>query len=89
MGRKKSGTDPVKILRQLGAKWSPDLAAYASGKLDTGQIRCVLCGCAPCKCRFCGTVEENPYYLATGRPQFETCGMRIDPASGECPRGHR
>jgi hypothetical protein len=89
MGRKKSGPDPVKILKKLGAQWSPDFDAYASGQLPAHKVRCVLCGKAPCECRYCDAQNENHYYLATGRPQFETCGMRIDPASGECPRGHR
>lgn len=74
------------ILDQLGAVWSPDFDAYASGQ--PGPFRCALCGEAPCQCRNCSATYENTYYLATGRPQFEPCEMRIDPATGECPRGH-
>ena len=40
----------VKIVNRLGAKWSPDFDAYASGQLDISQVRCVLCGQAPCQC---------------------------------------
>jgi hypothetical protein len=66
----------------LGAEVSPDLDAYASGRLDISQVRCVLCGVAPCQCRQC----EAPYlrWLAT---EPEPCGMTIGPA-GQCPRGH-
>jgi hypothetical protein len=85
---KKSDPDPVKILGKLSAKWSPDFDAYASGKLPAHKVRCVLCGQAPCQCSYCDTQNENHYHLATGRPQFERCGMRIDPATGQCPRGH-
>lgn len=87
MGRKRSGPDPVKILNKLGAQWSPDLDAYASGQLPAHKIRCVLCGCAPCECRYCDAQEENIYQLPNRPPTWQ-CGMRIDPASGECPRGH-
>jgi hypothetical protein len=42
-------------LDQLGAKWSPDLDAYASGK--TSSPRCVLCLATPCECPPFGTPE--------------------------------
>jgi hypothetical protein len=87
MGHKRSAADPAKILKKLGAKWSPDFDAYASGRLPAHKVRCVLCGSAPCECRYCDAQYENRYYLATGRSQFERCGMRIDPATGQCPRG--
>lgn len=48
--RKKSNPDPVKIVNKLGAKWSPDLDAYTSGKIHASQIRCALCSKAPCEC---------------------------------------
>jgi len=79
--------DPIEILNTLGATWSPDFDAYASGQLDISRVRCVLCGHAPCECRQCTAVYENRYHLATGRPQFELCGMTIH--DGQCPRGHR
>ena len=85
----RDGLDPAEILDALGAKWSPDLGAFLEGRLELHQMRCVLCGKAPCACRYCPATHENRYYLATGRPQYEPCGMRIDPATGECPRGHR
>ena len=76
---------PVEIVNQLGAKWSLDFDAYASGQLDISKVRCVLCGQAPCQCRFCEGTYRNVYYLATGRPEFEPCGFRLDP-DGSCPR---
>jgi hypothetical protein len=39
---------------------SPDLDAYATGRLDASQIRCALCTHAPCDCPPFGT----PAYLA-------------------------
>lgn len=48
-------SDPVKTVKKLGAKFSPDFDAYASGKLDAGKVRCVLCGKAPCQCPPFGT----------------------------------
>jgi hypothetical protein len=81
-------TTPMDVLLALGARVSPDLDAYASGRLDISQVRCVLCGEAPCRCRQC----EAPYqgYLA---PEPRTCGMTLGSAPGlapdECPRGHR
>ena len=80
-------TGPRQILDELGAVWSPDFDAYASGKLPISQVRCVLCGHAPCTCRQCEVIYGNPYHL-TFRPPTEVCGMTIQP-NGECPRGHR
>lgn len=75
-----SGLDPVDALDQLGAVWSPDFDAYASGQLDISRVRCVLCGKAPCACRFCELRHVS--YLGAE----SVCGMRVDPAAG-CPRG--
>lgn len=85
--RAADGTTPMDVLRALGAQFSPDLDAYASGRIEAHQVRCVLCKVAPCACLYCEATYENRYYLATGRPQFERCGMRVDPATGQCPRG--
>ena len=52
--------NPRKVLDQLGAVWSPDFDAYASGQLDASQIRCVRCGHVPCGCPPFGP----PGYLA-------------------------
>ena len=52
--------DPVTVLEALGAVWSPDFDAYASGQIDASAVRCVLCGHAPCDCPPFGT----PGYLA-------------------------
>lgn len=83
-----SAPDPVSLLDQLGAVWSPDFDAYASGSIPISQVRCVLCRHAPCTCTYCPAVHENAWYLINGRPQYGPCGMRVDPAAGECPRGH-
>jgi hypothetical protein len=79
--------DPMAALVALGARFSPDLDDYASGRLDISQVRCVLCGVAPCQCRQCPATHENRYYEIFGGPQFEPCGMTIGP-DGRCPRGH-
>lgn len=52
-----AGPDAVRIVNELGAVWSPDFAAYASGQLDISQVRCVLCRLAPCGCPPFGTDE--------------------------------
>jgi len=49
--------DPAEMLDQLGAVWSGDFDAYASGQLDASKIRCALCQCAPCECPQFGTPE--------------------------------
>lgn len=49
--------DPVGALEALGAVWSPDFDAYASGELDASRVRCVLCGLAPCGCPPFGSPE--------------------------------
>jgi ADP-ribose pyrophosphatase len=51
---------PVAALAALGAVWSADFGAYASGQIDAAAVRCVLCGQAPCGCPPFGT----PEYLA-------------------------
>ena len=55
-----SAADPRAALEQLGALWSPDFDAYASGELDAAAVRCVLCLTAPCSCPPFG----SPEYLA-------------------------
>jgi hypothetical protein len=75
--------NPMTVLLALGARVSPDLDAYASGRLDASQVRCVLCGVAPCRCRQC----EAPYRRWLAEVD-EPCGMTVGP-DGECPRGHR
>jgi hypothetical protein len=49
--------NPVAALNSLGAAWSPDFDAYASGQLDASRVRCVLCGHAPCDCPEFGSPE--------------------------------
>jgi hypothetical protein len=49
MGKPGGGkTSAMNQLRQLGAKFSPDFDAYASGQ--TKAPRCVLCQPEPCSC---------------------------------------
>jgi predicted dienelactone hydrolase len=40
----------VEAVNTLGAQWSPDVDAYAAGQISAAQVRCVLCGHAPCDC---------------------------------------
>lgn len=54
MSKPKTAKD---ALDKLGAKWSPDFDAYASGQLDISQVRCALCTHAPCDCPEFGTPE--------------------------------
>lgn len=48
-----SKSDPVSIFRSLGGKFASNLDDYASGKIGAHQIKCLLCGTAPCRCRPC------------------------------------
>jgi hypothetical protein len=50
-----AATDPRAALEQLGAIWSDDFDAYASGELDASKLHCALCQCAPCRCPAFGT----------------------------------
>ena len=71
--------DPVAMLGALGAVWSPDFDAYASGQLPIDRVRCVLCGQAPCACQHCTAVYRS--WLGAE----SVCGMTL--RNGECPRG--
>ncbi len=55
MARRNADSDPVAAVARLGAIWSPDFDAYASGQLDASRVRCALCGHAPCDCPEFGT----------------------------------
>jgi hypothetical protein len=55
MARPNAARDPVAALDSLGAVWSPDFGAYASGQLEASRVRCVLRGHAPCDCPPFGT----------------------------------
>lgn len=57
--RPRRPADPRKVLGKLGAAWSPDLDAYAEGRAGAGQVRCALCGHAPCDCPPFGTPEYH------------------------------
>jgi len=63
MTRRDATRDPaaaLAALAALGAVWSPDFGAYASGQIGASAVRCVLCGHAPCDCPPFGTAA----YLA-------------------------
>jgi hypothetical protein len=53
--RKPKKVTAKEALDQLGAQWSPDFDAYASGKVSTP--RCALCRKSPCECPEFGTPE--------------------------------
>ena len=77
------------ILDQLGARFSPDFDAYASGQLPASRVRCVLCGKCPCKCQRCQAPYVNRFADLLGPNRYghgEPCGMTL--MSGACPRGH-
>lgn len=42
--------DAEQTVNDLGAVWSPDMDAYASGQIDASQVQCVLCTHRPCDC---------------------------------------
>jgi hypothetical protein len=50
---------PERALKRLGAIWSPDFGAYASGQLDASRVRCVLCEHPPRDCPPFGTAEYS------------------------------
>jgi hypothetical protein len=60
MAKAKTRRLAVDVVNQLGALWSPDFDAYASGQLDAASVRCALCQQAPCDCPPFGT----PAYIA-------------------------
>lgn len=49
--------DPQEARNALGVKWSPDFDAFAGGRIDADQLRCLLCGLAPCACPPFGSDE--------------------------------
>lgn len=71
---------PAAVLAALGAVWSDDFDAYASGELDASRLHCALCQCAPCRCPAFGT---DAYFALLdqrhGRPraQCAQCGRPI------------
>ena len=69
-------TDPREILEQLGARWSPDLGAYALGELPAHMVRCVLCGTAPCSCTYCQT-PHNPRPYTDPDAELRPCGIHV------------
>ncbi|MFG1753672.1 hypothetical protein [Streptosporangium sandarakinum] len=59
--------------RKSSVLWSPDLDAYASGRIDVSRIRCALCEQAPCACPEFGTKE---YFALIDRRHGRTGGAR-------------
>lgn len=90
-------TDPREILEQLGARWSPDFEAYASGQMPAHMVRCLMCESAPCECSARGLVFGSAAYFARtdamhGREpsSARTCSAPECPATaraGEHPAG--
>lgn len=85
--------DPREALEALGAAYSPDLDAYASGARPASRVRCALCGLAPCACPPFGSAA---YFALTdaahGRPPSAsaTCsapGCPMTAEVGEHPAG--
>jgi hypothetical protein len=76
-------TDPQQALAALGAIWSDDFDAYASGQLDLSQVHCALCMCAPCRCPAFGT----PAYFALldARHGRRSSGPAENIAPGQAP----
>jgi hypothetical protein len=56
--------DPREALEALGAVYSPDLDAYASGRLPASAVRCLMCETAPCECEARGLVFGSAAYFA-------------------------
>lgn len=69
---------PLEALEQLGAVWSPDFGAYASGELDVSRVRCLMCESAPCECQARGLVFGSAAYFA-----------RMDAMHGRAPSAPR
>lgn len=57
MSKNKKPSTAREVLDQLGAKWSPDFDAYASGEMDLSKVQCALCEKNPCECPEFGTDE--------------------------------
>ena len=55
---------PQGILKRLGAVVSPDLDAYASGRISAAEIRCLICRQAPCDCAGRGLTFGSDAYFA-------------------------
>ncbi len=85
-------------LEQLGTLYSPDLDAYASGRLPVAAVHCLMCESAPCECQARGLVFGSAAYFARldamhgrtpARPR-RTCSAPECPATarvGEHPAG--
>jgi hypothetical protein len=75
--------DPASALDQLGAVWSPDFDAYASGELPADRVRCVLCRLAPCQCPPFGT----PGYFALTDAAHGRGPVPLADRPAPCPGG--
>jgi hypothetical protein len=63
-------SDAMDVLKALGAQFSPNFDAFASGEITVSQIQCLLCGKAPCECRPC---PKCTWHGAPGR-RCQACG---------------
>jgi hypothetical protein len=78
---------PSEALDQLGAIWSDDLDAYASGELDASQVTCALCFCAPCRCPAFGSAAYFAlldFRHGRQRPAPAVCDAPECPLTAEC-----
>ena len=98
MSKPNAARDPRGALEALGAAWSPDFDAYASGRLPVERVRCLMCESAPCECQARGLVFGSAAYFArmdamhgrTPSAPRRTCSASECPATarvGEHPAG--
>jgi hypothetical protein len=69
-------------LEQLGAVWSPDLDAYASGTRPASRVRCALCRHAPCDCPPFGSAA---YFALTDRAHGRAPSASATCSAPGCP----
>jgi hypothetical protein len=62
-------SDAMDVLKALGAQFSPNFDAFASGEITVSQVQCLLCGKAPC---VCGPCPKCTWHGAPGHCQ--ACG---------------
>ncbi len=67
--------NPSDALDDLGAVWSPDFDAYATGRIDASQAACLMCQQAPC-----GSPNPCPPF---GSPEYMA---RLDQIHGRTAR---
>lgn len=96
-GRGLSVDDAARAMQRLGARYSPDFDACASGELEIRQVRCLMCEHAPCDCQQIGLTFGSAAYFDRldamhGRPpsRIPSCSSPDCPltaGTGPHPRG--